>query len=1082
MTAPSEERLTPARRTSSAKAPSRPSNVSAEQVESIVRDLRERAKELNCLYTVEELASDPDKTLDEVFRGVIRAIPQGWQYSDACQARIIYRGDVYQTPAFAVSAWAQRAVIRSQGEAVGTLEVYYTADLPQAAEGPFLKEERKLIDIICDRLGSCITHHRLIESMQEWRATENRIREHTMRDWSVILDLLRRTDQSLLLRISRKMINHLCWSGVSEAEELLHYFGIHGQQAQQQLLMEWNRPQAVDAGPSPETLVDEVFRIAAVHLSDTEIVSCIQKWIKQDRASFLVNALENHHTSLAEVGDALHRYQHATHGEVDLSPSTRKGLRVSLIRRFLTDQLEYINVAKNYVDIGDFHDLIQTMVFPSRGHGKLGGKSAGLFLAGQIVKRHRKTSDLFDNLRTPKTWYITSDGLHDFVYCNHLEDVFTQKYKELDEVRQEFPDIVQVFKHSHFTGDIIKGLSLALDDFGEQPLIVRSSSLLEDRFGSAFSGKYKSLFIANQGTKQQRMRQLIDALAEVYASTFGPDPIAYRAERNLIDFQEGMGVMIQEVVGTRVGPYFCPTFAGVIFSQNEFRWSPRIKREDGLIRLVPGLGTRAVDRLGDDYPVLLSPGQPGLRVNATVEETVRYAPRYMDVLNLESQTFETVAVADLLRAHGDALPAAEQLVSIYDSGHLRRPLLGQVDFAHDDLVVTFEGLLAGTPFVKEIHALMELLEHEMESPVDVEFASDGQHIYLLQCRAQTPSSYSMPAQIPHDVPRDRLVFTAHRYVSNGTVPDITHMVYVVPERYMELESLQQLTRVGRAVGKLNKLLPKRQFVLIGPGRWGSRGDIKLGVQVTYSDISNTAVLIEVARKTGDYTPDLSFGTHFFQDLVEASIRYLPLYPDDEGTLFNEALLQRAPNLLASMLPEYADLADVIRVIDVPDVADGQVLRIAMNADLDEALGYLAPASTTVATHVSEEEVGKSPREQDWRWRLRMAERVASQTAAADLGVVAMYIFGSVKNATAGPGSDIDVLVHFRGTADQRQRLESWLEGWSAALSEMNYLRTGHRIDRILDAQIIDDADIARQTSYAQKIDAVTDAARPLPLE
>ncbi|MBK6678651.1 MAG: hypothetical protein IPG53_00820 [Ignavibacteriales bacterium] len=99
---------------------------------------------------------------------------------------------------------------------------------------------------------------------------------------------------------------------------------------------------------------------------------------------------------------------------------------------------------------------------------------------------------------------------------------------------------------------------MALDDFGDRPIIVRSSSLLEDQVGSAFSGKYKSLFLANQGSKPERLSALMDAIAEVYASTFGPDPIEYRTERGLIDFHEEMGIMIMEVVGTRVGDYFFP--------------------------------------------------------------------------------------------------------------------------------------------------------------------------------------------------------------------------------------------------------------------------------------------------------------------------------------------------------------------------------------------------------------------------------------------------------------------------------------------------------------------------------------------
>ena len=143
----------------------------------------------------------------------------------------------------------------------------------------------------------------------------------------------------------------------------------------------------------------------------------------------------------------------------------------------------------------------------------------------------------------------------------------------------------------------------------------------------------------------------------------------------------------------------------------------------------------------------------------------------------------------------------------------------------------------------------------------------------------------------------------------------------------------ELLRVGRAIGQLNRILPKRQFILMGPGRWGSRGDIKLGVSVTYSDISNTAVLLEVARKKGKYVPELSFGTHFFQDLVEAGIRYLPLYPDDSGIEFNEAFLTRSSNIFTDLVPEFASLSEIIRVIDVPKETGGRVLRVLMNADL-----------------------------------------------------------------------------------------------------------------------------------------------------
>ncbi|MBM3324986.1 MAG: pyruvate, phosphate dikinase, partial [Calditrichaeota bacterium] len=397
--------------------------------------------------------------------------------------------------------------------------------------------------------------------------------------------------------------------------------------------------------------------------------------------------------------------------------------------------------------------------------------------------------------------------------------------------------------------------------------------------------------------------------------------------------------------------------------------------------------------------------------------------------------------------------------------------------------VTFEGLISRTPFVKQVGTILRVLQEKLRTPVDIEFASDGRNFYLLQCRPQVYGKDTAPSLIPHDVSRDQIVFTANRYVSNGKVPECTHIVYVDPLKYNEIGDLSTLKEVGRCIGQLNKVLPKRQFVLMGPGRWGSRGDIKLGVSVTYADISNAAVLIEIARQRGNYLPDLSFGTHFFQDLVESSIRYLPLYPDDSNVIFNERFLNTTYNILPEILPEFAFLADAVRVIDVPESTGGRVLRVLMNADRDEAMGLLALPHVTIEEMRSDQKpVGKEqPIEEHWRWRMRMAECIAEQLDADHFGVKAMYIFGSAKNATAGPGSDIDLLIHFGGTQKQRQLLEKWLEGWSLCLNEMNFLRTGLRTGKLLDVHIITDEDITARSSFAAKIGAVTDAARPLRL-
>ena len=1040
--------------------------------------LQERAKELNCLYRAGELLSQIDRPLEEILRGIVEVLPHGWQYPHDCQAKIVLEKRSIETADYIVTPWVQRANIAVQGEVLGTVEVSYKREMPRSDEGPFLKEERKLIDTIAERISSAVTQRRLKAAFQAWKvADESPV---TQGEWRVVLEFLRDTDPGLLRRISRKLINHLSWSGIPEAKELLRRRSPTSSEQRAEGLDE-NRPLPSNGSGSSTDVTSEAFQIAAEHMSESEVLDCVTRWIKEDKASFLVLALENQDTPLGEVMECIERYRHIGIDESELSLYTQKGLRVSLIRRLFSESLAFINVAKNFIEIKDFYDLLGKVIFPPTCHGKLGGKSAGLFLAKKIIEKAPEASPVLRAVKVPKTWYVTSDWIQSFIHHNDLEDVLNRKYMDIEQVRQEYPHLVALFKHSSFPSEFAKGLALALDDLGDIPLIVRSSSLLEDRPGSAFSGKYKSLFLGNRGTREERLAALMDAVAEVYASIFGPDPTEYRAERGLLDVHEEMGIMIQEVIGQTVGKYFLPACSGVAFSNNEFRWSARIKREDGLIRLVPGLGTRAVDRVADDYPVLIAPGQPNLRANVTADETIRYSPKRIDLINLESNAFETIEISEILRTEGAKYPEIRNLVSLVTRDRVES-LIGLLpDFAEQHVVFTFEGLIEKTAFIPCIRELLTLFQAKLETPVDIEFAHDGKDFYLLQCRPQSFGADAKPVPIPQNLPADKLIFSANRHVSNGKVPDITHVVYVGADEYSHLPDQASMCDVGRVVSRLNKLLPKRQFILIGPGRWGSRGDIKLGVPVTYSDINNTSVLIEVARQRGNYLPELSFGTHFFQDLVEASIRYLPLYPDDPATAFNEIFLRRSHNVLKDLLPEFAYLEDTVRVIDVPLETGGLVLRVLMNADLDQAVAFLSPRLLQGGMVESGAGVLDRGTEEHWRWRFRMAQKIASEIDPHKFGVKAFYVFGSTKNANAGPASDIDILVHFQGSSQQESDLLLWLEGWSRCLSEMNFLRTGYRTDGLLDVHIVTDRDIDERSSFAVKIDAITDPARKLPI-
>ena len=407
------------------------------QFGTILHALQERAKELNCLYQVGELLNQSTRPLEEVFRGIIEVLPQGWQHPHDCQARIIFENLVVQSPDFQTTPWVQKANIVVQGEAVGAVEVSYRQEMPRSDEGPFLKEERKLIETVAERIASAVTQRRLRTAF-EGRAAD--IAATTQAEWRVVLEFLRDTDPALLKRISRKLINHLSWSGVQEAKELLQRGAIMPRE--NAVSADENRPLPSDAPGSIADWTSEAFRIAGEHLSETEILTCVTGWIKEDKAGFLVRTLENQDTSLGEIMEGIERYRHAGIKENELSLSTQRGLRVSLIRRFFSENLDFINVAKNFIEIKDFYDLLGKVIFPSRCHGKLGGKSAGLFLAKKIIDKAPEASQLLRELKVPKTWYVTSDWIQNFMHHNDLEDVLNRKYMEIGQVRQEYPHLV----------------------------------------------------------------------------------------------------------------------------------------------------------------------------------------------------------------------------------------------------------------------------------------------------------------------------------------------------------------------------------------------------------------------------------------------------------------------------------------------------------------------------------------------------------------------------------------------------------------------------------------------------------------
>lgn len=615
---------------------------------------------------------------------------------------------------------------------------------------------------------------------------------------------------------------------------------------------------------------------------------------------------------------------------------------VVLIKAMISDDLQFVRLAKEVFSVQDLKAIRARRI----GRGKIGGKAAGMLLAWKLLQNAGAASGLDPDLVTiPDSYYIGSDVFYEVHELNGFHMFMNQKYKTREEIVADAEIIRERYQNAELPDYITEQLRGLLENIGPTPLIFRSSSLLEDSFATAFAGKYDSFFLPNQGTLKENLAEAKNALMMIYASTLGPDALIYRQRMGLVDFDERMAILIQKVEGERFGVRHFPAIAGVGYSRNPFRWMPKIRREDGLLRMVCGMGTRAVDRSGADYARMIALSHPHLRPETRVTQLRRYSQQLIDTINLAKNSFETVPIRDVIDANFPAL----KLIANRDTGqHLERFVTRPSSVDSNELVFTFDALASDKNFTSTMRNLLHFLENAYECPVDIEYAIKVTNTYptfdfnvsMLQCRPLREQKTTTIQHVPPDVPHEDKVFSANRLIPDGIIEGVRHIVYVLPDAYHAITDHQRRIEVGRAIGRINERLKDSSFVLMGPGRWGT-SDLSLGVKVTYADIFNTEALIEVAyRREGGAEPEMAYGTHFFQDLVEANIFPLALYPEGEGVLYDWNFFRHAPNVLAAIAPDDARLADVITVIDVAAYRDGKLLEIVMDGESDQALGYL----------------------------------------------------------------------------------------------------------------------------------------------
>ncbi|MFZ5572257.1 MAG: PEP/pyruvate-binding domain-containing protein [Thermodesulfobacteriota bacterium] len=607
--------------------------------------------------------------------------------------------------------------------------------------------------------------------------------------------------------------------------------------------------------------------------------------------------------------------------ESEAALDEKRDMVEQLGRLLLSRSKRILALIREYFSLEDLLQIKERLI----GTGFIGGKALGMLLARKILMQDAAFQ--WNTILEPHdSFYIGSDVYYSYIVQNGWWKLL-MAHKTRDGYFQKASELKNKMLKGRFPEEIKEQFQRMLEYFGQSPIIVRSSSLLEDAFGSAFSGKYESFFCVNQGSPEKRYEHFEEAVKRIFASTMNEDALAYRMQRGLDQMNEQMALLVQRVSGAYREQYFFPEIAGVGLSRNPFVWKKGMNPKAGMLRLVFGLGTRAVNRVDSDYPRIVAIDEPLVRPLSEMKDIRRFSQHFADILNLEENLLQTVPLRELM---GKRLESKLELLSIRDTEAIES-LRNMGKTESEIRILTFDPFLTETAFIRMMAGMLGTLENSYHHPVDIEFTvnfnpADEIQINLLQCRPfQTfgeGSRVEMPEQID---PRKVIIRTEGDFMGGNVSQPIARIIFVDPATYAPL-TLSEKYSVARLIGKLNKQVADRvtsPTFLLGPGRWGTHSPA-MGVPVTFSEINHIAAIAEISYQDGSLIPDLSFGTHFFQDLVETRIFYLAVYPEKPGVIFNREWFQCLPNLLETISPGDTRFSPVVKVSDIRE--DGLTIR------------------------------------------------------------------------------------------------------------------------------------------------------------
>lgn len=574
-----------------------------------------------------------------------------------------------------------------------------------------------------------------------------------------------------------------------------------------------------------------------------------------------------------------------------------------------------LSLARKNFSLSELIDIKSRLI----GTGFIGGKSAGMLLARKILTQSKEL--VWSKLAEPHdSFYIGSDIFYSYIVENRWWKLRLQQRQE-----EGYFSIAKILKekmlYGAFPEEIQEQFQQVIEYFGASPIIVRSSSLLEDGFGNAFAGKYESIFLANQGSPEQRYLQFAEAVRKIYASTMSEDALVYRKQRGLDKLDEQMALLVQRVSGANHKHYFFPDLAGVGVSHNTYVWNETMDPKAGMLRLVFGLGTRAVNRVEGDYPRMVALDDPSRRPYAERNDLRKFSQHEVDLINigeniLETIPFETVANNKIYK------DITQVAVKDYEATQMMQ---GKNAKAKDYWILTLDNVFSNNKLADCFNKILSSLEETYQYPVEIEFTVNFTkdnlfRINLLQCRPLQTWGLGKRSKIPAKIDPQDVLFKSQGYFLGGNLfQPIKRLIYVEPRDYIDA-SLSDKYEVARIIGRLNRQINSRQdlpTLLIGPGRWGTTTP-SLGVSVKFAEINNVSALVEVAFPEGNLSPELSFGTHFFQDLVETNIFYAALFPAKKEVTFNQQWFGQLKNVLPKLMPQAARFKDIIKVYDLSD--------------------------------------------------------------------------------------------------------------------------------------------------------------------